>query len=87
MRQSQEGRVEELSRKLGGRFKLTTLVQKQARGYYLGGRAFMPDVRNLDELFGQILDEIDDDKIALQLRESAQSEDVLSADEPPAEEE
>ncbi len=69
MRRSQEGRVEELSKKTGGRFKLTTLIQKQARSYYQGGRAFMPTVRNLDELFNQILDEIEQDKIALRLPE------------------
>jgi len=67
MKKSREGRVEELSRRLGGRFKLTTLIQKQAHAYYRGGRAFMPNVRNLDELFSLILDEIDDEKIALQL--------------------
>jgi hypothetical protein len=87
MRRSQEGRVEELSRRLGGRFKLTTLIQKQARGYYLGGRAFMPDVRNLDELFAHILDQIDDGKISLQLRELPAEEDVLPADEPATDEE
>jgi len=57
--------VEELSRKVGGRFKLTALIQKQARNYYRGGRAFMPNVRNLDELFNYILDEIEEGKIGL----------------------
>lgn len=56
---------EDIINQVGGRFKLTALIQKQARGYYLGGRAFMPSVRNLDELFAYILDEIEDDKITL----------------------
>ena len=30
---SQEGRVEELSKKTGGRFRFTSLVQKQMRDY------------------------------------------------------
>jgi len=67
MIKSEEGRVEELSRQVGGRFKLTVLVQKQAREYYRGGRAFMPNVRNLDELFNYILDEVEDGKISLTL--------------------
>ena len=69
MKRSEEGRVEELSKKVGGRFKLTTLLQKQAQEYYMGGRAFMPNVRNLDELFNYILDEIEDGKIELLLPE------------------
>ncbi len=67
MKQSEEGRVEELSRMVGGRFKLTALIQKQARDYYVGGRAFMPSVRNFDELFNYILDEIEQKKITLML--------------------
>ena len=67
MRRSEEGRVEELSRLVGGRFKLTVLIQKQARDYYAGGRAFMPSVRNFDELFNYILDEIQQGKIVLAL--------------------
>ncbi len=43
------------------------LVQKQAREYYRGGRAFMPNVRNLDELFNYILDEVEEGKISLTL--------------------
>lgn len=68
MRRSEEGRVEELSKRIGGRFKLTTLVQRQARDYVRGGGAFMPKVRNLHELYRYILDEIDAGKIELQLR-------------------
>jgi hypothetical protein len=67
MKQSEEGRVEELSRLVGGRFKLTTLIQKQAREYYVGGRTFMPSVRNFDELFNYILDEIEQKRITLVL--------------------
>jgi len=67
MKQSEEGRVEELSRMVGGRFKLTALIQKQARDYYVGGRTFMPSVRNFDELFNYILDEIEQKKISLML--------------------
>jgi DNA-directed RNA polymerase subunit K/omega len=67
MRRSEEGRVEELSRLVGGRFRLTVLIQKQARDYYAGGRAFMPSVRNFDDLFNYILDEIQQGKIALAL--------------------
>mgnify|MGYP001088645144 CR=1 FL=1 len=79
MERSQEGRIEELSKKVGGRFKLTALIQKQARGYYLGGRAFMPTVRNLDELFSHILDEIEEEEISLlipvQVEEQEEDED------------
>ena len=75
MKQSQEGRVEELSKQVGGRFKLTTLLQKQARDYYVGGRAFMPSVRNLDELFDYILDEIEDGKITVALPEPAEDKE------------
>ncbi len=67
MKQSEEGRVEELSRLVGGRFKLTALIQKQAREYYVAGRTFMPSVRNFDELFNYILDEIEQKKITLML--------------------
>ena len=83
MRRTEEGRVEELSKKLGGRFRLTSLIQKQARDYYRGGRAFMPSVRNMDELFNYILDEIEDGKITLLFPEppaSAESEAEESAE-------
>ena len=62
---SQEQRVEELSKKVGGRFKLSALVQKQLRDYHLAGRAFMPKVRNLDELFELVLDQIENGEIQL----------------------
>ena len=76
MRQSAEGRVEELSKLVGGRFKLTALIQKQAREYYRGGRAFMPSVRNFDELFNYILDEIEEGKIVLHLPEHIAPEQI-----------
>jgi hypothetical protein len=79
MHRSQEGRVEELSRLVGGRFKLTTLIQKQAREYYRGGRAFMPSVRNMDELFNFILSEIEEGKIALELYEGKERQVKLYA--------
>jgi DNA-directed RNA polymerase subunit K/omega len=83
---SEEGRVEELSRAVGGRFKLTTLIQKQARQYYEGGRAFMPSVRNFDDLFNYILDEIEEGKIDLVL--PGEMEEAAPAELPePAEEE
>jgi len=75
MERSEEGRVEELSRRLGGRFKLTALIQKQAREYYRGGRAFMPNVRNLDELFNYILDEVEEGKVALALLDEGEQEE------------
>ena len=68
-RRSQEQRVEELSKKVGGRFKLTSLVQKQMREYHLAGRAFMPDVRNINELFEYILDQVENGEIELRLPE------------------
>lgn len=87
-KQSEEGRVEELSKLVGGRFKLTVLIQKQAQEYYAAGRTFMPSVRNFDELFNYILDEIEDGKIELQLREpgeepepSLQPADILGGDD------
>jgi len=69
MKRSEEGRVEELSKLVGGRFKLTVLIQKQAQEYYSAGRTFMPSVRNFDELFNYILDEIEDGTIHLELAE------------------
>lgn len=66
MERSQEHRVEELSKKIGGRFQLTSLIQKRMREYHLGGRAFMPDVRNLDELFELVLGQIEDGQIELE---------------------
>jgi hypothetical protein len=65
--ESQEGRVEALSQQLGGRFKLTTLLQKQMREYVQGGSAFMPSVRNTDELVDLILDRIDSGELQLVL--------------------
>ena len=56
MAKSQEGRVEDIGRELGGRFKLTSLLQKQLREYVKGGRAFMPSVRNTHDLVSYILD-------------------------------
>lgn len=75
MRESQEHRVEELSKKVGGRFKLTALVQKQVRQYHLVGRAFMPDVKNLNELFEFVLDQVENEEIRLRLPESAAPEE------------
>ncbi len=84
MRQNEEGRVEELSKLVGGRFKLTALIQKQAREYYMGGRTFMPSVRNFDELFNFVLDEIEEGKIELLLPAPPEAEE---AEEPEDEEE
>ena len=64
-KKSQEQRVEELSQKVGGRFHLTSLIQKQLEQYHTGGRAFMPDVRNLNELFEMVLDQIEEEQIGL----------------------
>jgi DNA-directed RNA polymerase subunit K/omega len=80
MRRSEEGRVEELSRMVGGRFKLTTLIQKQALEYYRGGRAFMPTVRNFDELFNYILDEIEEGRIELLLPGEREAEAAEAAE-------
>jgi len=82
MKRSQEGRIEDLSKQVGGRFRLTTLIQKQARDYYLGGRAFMPSVRNLDELFSYILNEIEEGKISLVVESEEKPElaDLLSGE-------
>ena len=68
---SKEARVEELSKKVGGRFKLTALIQKQVAQYVKGGQTFMPNVRNLDELFDYVLNEIEEGKIQLLLPEVA----------------
>ncbi len=75
MAASEEDRIEYLSKMVGGRFKLATLLQKQAREYYAGGRAFMPSVRNLDELFNYILEEVKEGKITLVLRGTEEKED------------
>lgn len=67
MKSTEEGRIDELSKKVGGRFRLTSLVQKQAREYVRGGGAFMPRVRNMHELFRYILDEVEQGRIRLRL--------------------
>ena len=72
---SEEDRIEHLSRMVGGRFKLATLLQKQAREYYAGGRAFMPSGRNLDELFNYILEEVKEGKITLVRRGTEEEEE------------
>ena len=71
---SQEKRVEELTKKVKGRFRLTTLIQKQMREYHLGGRAFMPSVKNVNELFDYILSQIEENEIRLDLPEVTESE-------------
>lgn len=77
--EAEEGRIEELSKLVGGRYKLTTLIQKQAVDYIKGGRAFMPSVRNMDELFRYILKEVEEGDISLELpgevEEEAEEED------------
>lgn len=65
VRKSKEQQVEELSEKLGGRFRLTVLVQKKMADYVKGGRTFMPDVKNMDELFQYVLGEIEEGRIGL----------------------
>jgi hypothetical protein len=50
---------------VGGRFRLTTLIQKRMQEYHLGGGAFMPDVRNLNELFELVLGQIERGEIEL----------------------
>jgi hypothetical protein len=72
MERSQEQRVEELGRRVGGRFRLTVLLQKQIRDYHLAGRAFMPNVRNFNELVEYVLDQVERDEIQLLLPEQAQ---------------
>jgi len=65
MKESEEARVERLSSITGGRFKLTTLVQKRMREFHKMVRAFMPTVKNFDELFNLVLDEVEIEKMAL----------------------
>jgi hypothetical protein len=65
MRRKKEHKVEELSRQVGGRFKLTALVQKRIRNYHVTGRTFMPNVKNLDELFDLVLDQVENGQIEL----------------------
>jgi hypothetical protein len=76
MDRSMEGRVEEVSKKVGGRFRLTALIQKRLRDYVKGGGAFMPSVKNTHELVGYILDEIEEDKIRLIMPGEEGSEDT-----------
>ena len=71
---SQEKRVEELTKKLKGRFKLTALIQKQMREYHLGGRAFMPNVKNVNELFDYVLTQIENNEIRLELPPGTEAE-------------
>ncbi len=67
MKTKRDQRIEDLSRMVGGRFKLTTLIVKRMREYYLGGRTFMPRVRHHDELFDMVLDQIENESIVLRL--------------------
>lgn len=78
---SQAQRIEELSNKMGGRFRLTTLALKRIRSFYVGGRTFMPKVRNLDELFENVLDEIAEGKITLKLADE-KPRNLLQATQP-----
>jgi hypothetical protein len=80
MAKSQEGRVEDIGRELGGRFKLTSLLQKQLREYVKGGRAFMPSVRNTHELVSHILDDVEAGNLDLDMHDgppAATEDDVL----------
>lgn len=79
MRKSKEQMVEELSSEVGGRYKLTVLVQKKVADYVKGGRTFMPDVRNLDELFVHVLEEVEAGRIELEMPDEAMSRDQLKA--------
>jgi len=72
MAKSEAERVETLSKKVGGRFKLTALVQKRVAEYVKAGKTFMPDVKNLDELFSYVLDEVENGKIELLLPEQTE---------------
>jgi len=65
MDRSMEGRVEEVSKQVGGRFKLTALIQKQIKEYVKGGRAFMPSVRNTHELVNYVLNDIEEGNLEL----------------------
>jgi len=78
-KKSHEQRVEELSKKVGGRFKLTALVQKRMREFHMSSRAFMPNVRNLDELFGLVLDEVEGGTIGLRYVEKGAPPPFLTA--------
>jgi len=86
MRRSIEGRVEKLSELVGGRFHLTALMQKQAREYVRGGRAFMPNVRNMADLFNYIMDEVEEGKIELLLPQEAEQQPEEDGQEEPEEE-
>jgi len=79
MRKSKEQLVEELSSEVGGRYKLTVLVQKKMADYVKGGRTFMPEVRNLDELFFHVLQEVEEGRIQLEMPDDAMSRDQLKA--------
>jgi len=74
MQKSQEQRVEELSKLVGGRFALTALVQKRMRDYHLSGRAFMPNTRDLNELFELVLDQVENGVIRLRVAEEGRKE-------------
>ncbi len=79
MPKSQEQRIEELSEKVSGRFALTALVQKRMRDYHLKGRVFMPRVRNVDELFELVLDQVESDEIRLRLPQPTAPEGLLES--------
>jgi len=65
MKRNQAQRIEDLSGRLGGRFRLTTLIIKRMREYYTGGRTFMPKLRSHEELFDFVLDQIERGDIVL----------------------
>ena len=72
MKETEEARVERISGMVGGRFRLTTMVEKRMKDFHKMGRAFMPTVRSFDELFNIVLDELESGKYELILRQQQQ---------------
>ena len=79
MKETYPSRIERLSSELGGRFKLTVMIQKRFQEVLRGGRAFAPS-ENTDVLFQLILDEIEHGRLAL-----ADPGEIPEPEEQPAE--
>ena len=64
-----DARLEKLSHQVGGRFKLTALVQRRMQELLSDEHPF--GERNIDNLFDNVLREIEEGKISLELPEAA----------------
>jgi len=72
MKESQASRIHELAERVGGYFRLTSLVQKRLREAVRGSSAFAPS-QNTNTLFELTLDEVEQGSIEIALPEEAEA--------------